>query len=63
MKLSARILAFIVCAVCATALAQTVTLVPPVDPDTKKYDDGRSCFNFRLALLKEAVLKQTKKND
>jgi hypothetical protein len=63
MKRTARILVLIVCAVCANTVAQTVTLVPPVDPDTKKYDDGRSCFNFRLGLLKETVVKQTKKND
>ncbi|HET8891120.1 MAG TPA: hypothetical protein VFQ41_19605 [Candidatus Angelobacter sp.] len=51
---------------CAAALAQpvrTVTLVPPMDPVTKKYDEGKSCFNFKLGLLKETVLRETKRND
>jgi hypothetical protein len=24
-----------------------VTLYPPADPVTKKYDEGKSCFNFK----------------
>lgn len=51
---------------CAAAFAQpvrTMTLVPPVNPVTKNYDEGKSCFNFKLGLLKETVLKETKKND
>jgi len=43
--------------------AQTVTLVPPTDPVTKKYNEGRSCYSFKHGALKEAVLKQTKTND
>jgi len=55
--------AFVLSTVYAAAFAQTVTLVPPLDPVTKKYDEGKSCFNFKLGLLKETVLKDTKKND
>jgi len=47
----------------ASALAQIVSLVPPLDPATKKYDEGKSCFNFKLGRLKETVLKETKRND
>ena len=47
----------------SAALAQTITLVPPVNPVTKNYDEGKSCFNFKLGLLKETVLKETKKNE
>ena len=61
---SSRILvAIALSAAFAAALGQTVTLVPPVDPVTRKYDEGRSCFNFKLGVLKETVLKETKKND
>jgi hypothetical protein len=47
----------------SAALAQTITLVPPLNPITQKYDEGKSCFNFKLGLLKETVLKDTKKNE
>src|SRR5260370_23058625 len=33
--------------------AQTVTLVPPRDPVTGKYDEGKSCFSFKYGLAKE----------
>jgi hypothetical protein len=65
MKISASgvLLAVSLSTVCAAALAQTVTLSPPHDPTTKKYDEGKSCFSFKLGALKEVVLKQTKRND
>jgi len=46
-----------------SAAAQTVTLIPPTDPVTKKYNEGRSCYSFKHGALKEAVLKQTWTND
>jgi hypothetical protein len=45
------------------APSRTVTLRPPLDPVTKKYDEGKACFSFKLGMLKETVLKETKKND
>jgi hypothetical protein len=50
-------------AVAATQSVQTVTLVPPKAPVTNKYNEGKSCFNFKLGMLEEDVLKATKKND
>jgi len=47
----------------ASAFTQTITLLPPVDPVSKKYYEGNSCINFKLGLLKGEVLKRTKKND
>jgi hypothetical protein len=44
--------------VCAAA-AQTVTLYPPMDSVTKKYDEGRSCFSFKYGARKD-VVKKTK---
>lgn len=38
-----------------SASTPTVTLYPPLDPTTKKYDEGRSCFSFKLGLLKEVT--------
>ncbi len=35
------------------ASTPTVTLSPPMDPVTKKYDEGKSCFSFKRGLLKE----------
>lgn len=49
--------------ICAAALTQTVTLVPPLDHATRKYDAGKSCFNFKLGQLKETALKETRSND
>src|SRR5262249_38258542 len=65
MKISASrvLLAVSLSTVCAAALAQTVTLSPPRDPTTQKYDEGKSCFSFKLGALKEIVLKETKRND
>src|SRR5262249_4317432 len=65
MRISASraLLGIAVSTVCAVALAQTVTLSPPFDPDRKKYDEGKACFSFKLGLLKEIVLKETKRND
>lgn len=31
----------------------TVTLYPPIDPVTKKYDEGKSHFSFKRGLLEE----------
>jgi hypothetical protein len=46
-----------------TAFAQTVTLKPPLDPVTKKYNEGHSCYNFKRGEIKEAVLKETRTNE
>ncbi len=43
--------------------AQTVTLVPPFYPITKKYNEGHSCYSFKHGALKATVLKKTKEND
>ncbi|HEV3041200.1 MAG TPA: hypothetical protein VHA33_25765 [Candidatus Angelobacter sp.] len=43
----------ILSAFCLSASTPTVTLYPPVDPVTKKYDEGKSCFSFKRAQLKE----------
>lgn len=32
---------------------QIVTLVPPVDPVTKKYDEGKATFSFKFGLTKK----------
>lgn len=40
-------------AVCLLASTPTVTLYPPMDSVTKKYDEGKSCFSFKRGLLKE----------
>jgi hypothetical protein len=32
---------------------QTVTLVPPVDPVTKEYDEGKATFSFKFGLTKK----------
>jgi hypothetical protein len=37
------------------ATTPTVTLYPPVDPVTKKYDEGKSLFSFKRGLLKEVT--------
>lgn len=65
MKISvSRILtAIILGTIYAATLAQTIMLVPPLDPNTKKYNEGKSCFNFKLGLFKEDVLRETKRND
>ena len=66
MKTSAHViflLAIFSSALLVPASAQTVTLIPPEDPVTKKYNEGRSCYSFKHGALKEAVLKQTKTND
>src|SRR5690242_11267489 len=42
-------------AVCLSATTPTVTLYPPVDPITKKYDEGKSLFSFKRGLLKETT--------
>jgi len=64
---ASRILAALALAMLSSvALGQavrTVTLAPPMNPVTKKYNEGKSCFNFKLGQLKEIVLKQTQKND
>ncbi len=58
------LMAIAVSTICASAFAQTfVTLAPPLDPVTKKYDEGKSCFNFKRGQLKETVMKDTKRND
>jgi len=41
---------------------QTVTLVPPMNPVTKKYNEGKSCFSFKLGLLKEALPRDSKRD-
>jgi hypothetical protein len=55
--------AVLFCVIPPRTFAQTVTLVPPEDPATKKYYEGRSCYSFKYGALKESVLKQTKTND
>lgn len=42
-------------AVSLKASTPTVTLYPPVDPITKKYSEGKSCFSFKRGLLKEVT--------
>jgi len=64
-SVSGSLLAFALSTVCGVALAQpvrTVTLVPPVNPVTKKYSEGKSCFNFKLGLLKETLPKGIRKD-
>lgn len=57
MKMSAlRLLSIIVLgALCAGASAQTVTLYPPMDPVTKKYDEGKACYSFKHGARKDVV--------
>src|SRR5215831_8889398 len=56
--LALRILAIILLsAMHAAAFTQTVTLRPPRDPVTKKYDEGKACFSFKSGLLKEVTKK------
>jgi hypothetical protein len=50
MRILARIL---LCAVSTVAVAQSITLYPPRDPVTQKYDEGKSCFSFKYGRLKE----------
>jgi hypothetical protein len=38
-----------------TASAQTLTLYPPLDPETKKYDEGKACFSFKYGRTKAAT--------
>lgn len=40
-------------AISLLASTPTVTLYPPMDPASKKYDEGKSCFSFKRGLLKE----------
>jgi hypothetical protein len=42
-------------AFCAVTPAQVVTMYAPMNPETKKYNEGKSCFNFKLGLVKEAT--------
>lgn len=56
------ILSFIFLFLAATHLGAstpTVTLYPPTDPVTKKYDEGKSCFSFKRGLLKEVTRSTT----
>src|SRR5215471_16431095 len=65
MKTTANLILFAVAggALALAASAQTVTLTPPKDPVTKKYNEGRSCYSFKQGALKEAILKRTKTNE
>jgi hypothetical protein len=45
--------------VLAASGLQSVTLYPPVNPETKQYDEGKSLFSFKRGALKE-VTKSTK---
>jgi hypothetical protein len=50
-----RLLPIILLVAFFPAIAQTVTLYPPMDRDTKKYNEGKACFSFKYGLLKEVV--------
>lgn len=39
--------------ICVAVSPKAVTLVPPMDPGTKKYDEGPSFFNFKNGKLKK----------
>ncbi len=55
-----RILSFVgLIAIFTRASAQTVTvtLYPPTDPVTKKYDEGKACFSFKYGLIKQITKK------
>src|SRR5215472_3849385 len=50
-----RLLPVLLTAVLLSASTPNVTLYPPVDPVTNKYDEGKSCFSFKRGLLKEVT--------
>ena len=53
-----RLFILLLSVVCLGSTTPTITLYPPHQPVTQKYDEGKACFSFKRGLLKEITGKE-----